>query len=99
MTDCLEVWYRLQSNIFVGTEDIRIQLPDEPKMFNKVSNAFQYIYYEGRIKHQKLWRLCCTEHCLETFQDLTRNLIWKMSKRLVWIPQLKERLFYFQDPI
>ena len=54
MTDCLEVWYRLQSNIFVGTEDIRIQLPDEPKMFNKVSNAFQYIYYEGRIKHQKL---------------------------------------------
>ena len=47
--ECLNAWFTFQQkwiyleSIFVGTDDIRIQLPKEAKLFDETSKAFQVI--------------------------------------------------------
>eukprot|EP00947_MAST-08B_sp_MAST-8B-sp1_P000067 g67.t1 len=47
--DCIEIWFRVQSkwmyleSIFIGAEDIRQQLPEEAKKFDKIDKAWKTI--------------------------------------------------------
>ena len=49
VAECLEVWYNVQrqwmylESIFVGAEDIRMQLPEEAKKFDAINKAFKGI--------------------------------------------------------
>ena len=46
VSETIEVWYTVQKkwmhleNIFIGAEDIRLQLPEEAKAFDAIDKAF-----------------------------------------------------------
>ena len=47
VTECLEVWFQVQQkwqyleSIFIGAEDIRMQLPEEAKKFDAIDKNFR----------------------------------------------------------
>jgi len=49
VVECLEVWFNVQrkwmylESIFIGSEDIRMQLPEEAKKFDKINKEFKTI--------------------------------------------------------
>ena len=52
ISEVIEVWMKVQSKwmyleaIFVGSEDIRPQLPEEAKRFDRIHNAFKKVMAE-----------------------------------------------------
>ena len=49
VNECLDVWYTVQrkwmylEGIFVGADDIRLQLPEEAKKFDAIDKVFKTI--------------------------------------------------------
>ena len=49
VSECLDVWYTVQrkwmylEGIFIGADDIRLQLPEEAKKFDGIDKAFKAI--------------------------------------------------------
>jgi len=60
VSECLEIWFTTQrkwqylEGIFVGSEDIRMQLPEEAKKFDAIDKAFKAIMTATAKKSQ-----CC----------------------------------------
>jgi len=60
-------------NIFVGSEDIRKQLPQESLMFDAVHNTFIRTTRELKA-NSNAQKACCAPMVLETFQDMDAKL-------------------------
>jgi len=65
-------WMYLE-NIFVGSEDIRKQLPQESIMFENVHNTFSRLMKQ-LASIQNCLKACTTQGLLETFQDMDTKL-------------------------
>jgi dynein heavy chain len=79
IAECLNLWFLVQrkwmylESIFVRADNIRLQLPEEAKKFDGISNAFQSIM-TATNENPNIVRSCCAEKWLETFQTLTDKL-------------------------
>jgi dynein heavy chain len=62
-------WMYLES-IFLDSDDIRLQLPEEAKKFDRIHKAFVKIMQETQQSPQVL-QACCKEGRLDEFKDLT----------------------------
>lgn len=60
-------------NIFIGSEDIRKQLPQESQMFDGVHNTFLKLMKQLAAVSNCI-RACTTPGVLETFQDMDMKL-------------------------
>ncbi|KAF5831208.1 dynein-1-beta heavy chain, flagellar inner arm I1 complex [Dunaliella salina] len=65
-------WMYLE-NIFIGSEDIRKQLPQESIMFENVHNTFSRLMKQ-LASIQNCLKACTTQGLLETFQDMDTKL-------------------------
>jgi dynein heavy chain len=67
--ECIDMWFMVQrkwqylEGIFIGTEDIRVQLPDVAKRFDRIDKSFQKLM-ENTAKNPNVYTQC--------FQDASR---------------------------
>jgi len=79
VSECLEVWFVVQrkwmylEGIFIGAEDIRMQLPEEAKKFDAIDKAFKIIM-NGSVKNPNIVEACTTENRLATLNSLSDRL-------------------------
>ena len=79
ISEVIEVWMKVQSKwmyleaIFVGSEDIRLQLPEEAKRFDRIHNAFKKVMGET-FKNPNVLDACTAEGRLATLQGLYAQL-------------------------
>ena len=79
VSECLEVWFTVQrkwaylEGIFIGAEDIRMQLPEEAKKFDTVDKAFKGIM-TATSKNPNVVDACTTENRLQVLQSLSERL-------------------------
>ena len=79
VAECLEVWYIVQrkwmylESIFIGSEDIRLQLPNEAKQFDSTSENFLSIM-KSTNQDRNIVRACCAENRLNSLNDLSERL-------------------------
>jgi dynein heavy chain len=80
VAECLEVWYNVQrqwmylESIFVGAEDIRMQLPEEAKKFDAINKAFKGIMTATNAQPNVV-KACTTDQRLETLVSLGDRLV------------------------
>ena len=80
VAECLEVWFTVQrqwmylESIFVGAEDIRMQLPEEAKKFDAINKAFKGIMTATNAVPNVV-KACTTEARLETLVSLGERLV------------------------
>jgi dynein heavy chain, axonemal len=69
VAECLEVWFVVQrkwvylEGIFIGAEDIRLQLPDEAKRFDAIDKAFKTIM-AATVKNPNIVEACTQDNRL-----------------------------------
>ncbi len=77
--EVLEVWMVVQrkwmylESIFIGTGDIRMQLPEEAARFDRIDKSFKKIMSET-VKHSLVLEACGVENRLETLRTLSDDL-------------------------
>ncbi|KAL6757976.1 dynein heavy chain, N-terminal region 1-domain-containing protein, partial [Haematococcus lacustris] len=77
--ECIEVWMLVQrkwmylESIFVGSDDIRHQLPQEAKRFDNIDKQWQKIMNDT-AKHTVVLDACSTDGRLATLQALSEQL-------------------------
>eukprot|EP00892_Ulva_mutabilis_P000668 jgi/Ulvmu1/10601/UM065_0057.1 len=79
ISECIEVWMQVQrkwmylESIFVGSDDIRLQLPQEAKRFDKVDQTFMKMMVDTS-KNNNILECCSVQGRLGTLQDLLESL-------------------------
>jgi dynein heavy chain len=79
ISEVIEVWMKVQSKwmyleaIFIGSEDIRLQLPEEAKRFDRIHTAFKKIMDETAKKANVL-EACTTDGRLDALATLFSQL-------------------------
>ena len=79
VVECLEVWFVVQckwmylEGIFVGAEDIRMQLPEESKKFDTVSKVFRGIMKAAK-SNSIVIECCCADKRLDVLTELNTSL-------------------------
>jgi dynein heavy chain len=79
INECLDVWMATQrkwqylESIFVGAEDIRLQLPEEAKKFDAIDKQFIQIM-KATEKERAIVAACTTDDRLETLSGLSDRL-------------------------
>eukprot|EP00803_Ostreobium_quekettii_P011338 evm.model.scf_1312.1 EVM.evm.TU.scf_1312.1 scf_1312:839-40608(+) len=77
--ECIEVWMQVQrkwmylESIFVGSDDIRQQLPQEAKRFDQIDKAWQRTMADT-AKNPNVLEACSAEGRLATLKDLSEAL-------------------------
>lgn len=77
--EVLEVWMVVQrkwmylESIFIGSGDIRMQLPDEAARFDRIDKTFKKIMADT-VKHNLVSEACGVENRLESLQALSDDL-------------------------
>jgi dynein heavy chain len=83
-------WMYLES-IFMASEDIQKQLPNEAKMFDEINTTYK-IYTERIFKNPNALEACRYEGILETLQD-TDDKLEKIQKELDAYLETKRMIF------
>ena len=79
VAECLEVWFVVQrkwvylEGIFIGAEDIRMQLPEEAKKFDSIDKAWKQIM-AATFKNPNIVDACTTDNRLQTLSALSDRL-------------------------
>merc|ERR1719326_1525948 len=79
ISEVIEVWMKVQSKwmyleaIFVGSEDIRLQLPEEAKRFDRIHGAFKKVMAET-FKNPNVLDACTAEGRFTTLEGLFSQL-------------------------
>jgi dynein heavy chain len=79
ISEVIEVWMKVQAKwmyleaIFVGSEDIRLQLPEEAKRFDRIHGAFKKIMTETS-KNPNVLDACTADKRLEALSELFSEL-------------------------
>jgi dynein heavy chain len=79
VSECLELWYVVQrkwmylEGIFIGAEDIRMQLPEEAKKFDSIDKAFKIIML-ATVKNPNIVEACTTDNRLGVLNGLSDKL-------------------------
>ena len=79
VAECLEVWFVVQrkwaylESIFIGAEDIRMQLPEEAKRFDGIDKAFKKIMTDT-AKNPNVVEACTTNDRLDTLNKISDRL-------------------------
>ena len=79
VSECLEVWYVVQrkwqylEGIFIGAEDIRMQLPEEAKKFDSIDKAFRGIMTQT-AKNPNIVDACTSDNRLGVLNTLSDKL-------------------------
>jgi len=79
VSEVLEVWYTVQrkwvylEGIFIGAEDIRLQLPEEAKKFDAIDKAYRTIMV-GVSKNPNVVDACTSENRLQVLNSLSDRL-------------------------
>jgi len=79
VSECLEIWFTTQrkwqylEGIFVGSEDIRMQLPEEAKKFDAIDKAFKAIM-TATAKNPNVVDACTSDNRLQVLATLSDRL-------------------------
>ena len=79
IAEVIEVWMKVQSKwmyleaIFVGSEDIRLQLPEEAKRFDRIHTTFKKIMSDTN-KNPSVLEACTADGRLEALHGLLQQL-------------------------
>ena len=79
VAECLEIWFTVQrkwaylEGIFIGAEDIRLQLPEEAKRFDGIDKAFKTIM-AATSKNPNVVDACTSDNRLSTLQAISDRL-------------------------
>ncbi|KAF0719904.1 Aste57867_701 [Aphanomyces stellatus] len=79
VNECIDVWFVVQrkwmylESIFIGAEDIRLQLPEEAKKFDAIDKAWKTIM-AATYKNANAVDACTTDNRTETLQNLSERL-------------------------
>ena len=79
ISEVIEVWMKVQAKwmyleaIFIGSEDIRLQLPEEAKRFDRIHNAFKKTMAEAH-KNPNVLDCCTVDGRLAALQGLFSQL-------------------------
>ncbi len=79
VSETLDIWFKVQrkwiylESIFVGAEDIRLQMPNEAKDFDLASKNLQDLMKETN-EVPNVINACCTKNNYKTFQNLFTTL-------------------------
>ena len=79
ISEVIEVWMKVQSKwmyleaIFVGSEDIRLQLPEEAKRFDRIHAAFKKVMADT-ARNPNVLDACTADGRLEALQSLFSQL-------------------------
>ncbi|CAK4656794.1 hypothetical protein LEN26_006663 [Aphanomyces euteiches] len=79
VNECIDIWFVVQrkwiylESIFVGAEDIRLQLPEEAKKFDAIDKAWKTIM-AATYKNANAVDACTSENRTETLQNLSERL-------------------------
>lgn len=77
--ETIDVWFKVQSkwmyleSIFIGAEDIRMQLPEEAKKFDQVDKAWKGVMV-STSKNPNVVEACHAENRIETLRALSERL-------------------------
>lgn len=79
VSECLEIWFVVQrkwmylEGIFVGAEDIRLQLPEEAKKFDAIDKAYKSIM-TSTSKNPNVVDACTLDNRLDVLNKLSDRL-------------------------
>ena len=79
VSECLDVWFVVQrkwaylEGIFIGAEDIRLQLPEEAKKFDAIDKQFKAIM-ATTAKNPNVVDACTSDNRLPTLTSLSERL-------------------------
>ncbi|RYY38146.1 hypothetical protein EON62_00630, partial [archaeon] len=79
VSEVMDVWYNVQTKwqylegIFIGSEDIRLQLPEEAKRFGVIDKEFKGIM-SATAKNPNVIEACCEPGRLDTLKTLGTRL-------------------------
>ena len=79
VSECLEIWFTVQrkwaylESIFIGAEDIRMQLPEEAKRFDAIDKAFKMIM-QATAKNPNVVDACTLDNRLASLEALSDRL-------------------------
>ncbi|GMI47335.1 hypothetical protein TrCOL_g3071 [Triparma columacea] len=79
VSECLDIWFVVQrkwmylESIFIGAEDIRLQLPEEAKKFDAIDKAFRTIM-KATNDMPNVVKACNAENRLDTLLGLSERL-------------------------
>ena len=79
VSECLEMWFTVQrkwvylEGIFIGAEDIRLQLPEEAKRFDAIDKLFRNIM-TITSKNPNVVDACTSDNRLQTLSSLSERL-------------------------
>ena len=105
IAEVIEIWMEVQrkwmylESIFIGSEDIREQLPEEAKRFDRIDRDFKEIM-EDTSKNTNILECCSVKGRLEKLQDIF-ELLERCQKSLSDYLDVKRnafpRFFYISD--
>lgn len=78
VNECLDAWFLVQrkwmylESIFIGAEDIRLQLPEEAKKFDAIDKAFRAIMTATQ-KEPAVVQACIMDNRLDTLKALSER--------------------------
>ena len=79
VSECLDIWFVVQrkwmylEGIFIGAEDIRMQLPEEAKRFDSIDKAFKTVMIATN-KNPNVVDACTSDNRLHTLNELSAKL-------------------------
>jgi dynein heavy chain len=79
VNECIDIWFTVQrkwmylESIFIGAEDIRLQLPEEAKSFDKIDKAFITMMADTH-KEPNVVRACNADSKVEVLSELSDRL-------------------------
>ncbi|KAJ1437467.1 dynein heavy chain, N-terminal region 2-domain-containing protein [Ochromonadaceae sp. CCMP2298] len=79
VSECLEMWFTVQrkwaylEGIFIGAEDIRLQLPEEAKRFDAIDKLFKTIM-TATSKNPNVVDACTSDNRLQVLTSLSERL-------------------------
>ena len=79
VSETIDIWFKVQSkwmyleSIFIGAEDIRMQLPQEAKKFDQVDKAWKGVM-TNTSKNANVIEACHAENRIETLRTLSDRL-------------------------
>ncbi|CAM9109021.1 unnamed protein product [Choristocarpus tenellus] len=79
VNETLDMWYTVQrkwmylESIFIGAEDIRLQLPEEAKKFDAIDKAFKQIMTQT-YQNPNVTEACTADNRLEALESLSERL-------------------------
>ena len=79
VNECIEIWFKVQSkwmyleSIFIGAEDIRMQLPEEAKKFDAIDKMWRSIM-SSTTKNSNVIEACHAESRTDMLRELSERL-------------------------